>query len=570
MANVIFKRGLQQNLDAVAKQDGVFYLTTDTNRLYADIGNNRRLLNQTVQIVANLNDLQAISASWTTEDQKAAHVNDFYYVTGTGENGEYSNILVVWTERVNGTGYEWRQINADHNTVLDGTSGSLSGDVTGNVATITMSVADEEGNTASGQMTITASNGLVLSDDNSGNLTIAGDTYTLGRAVNTGGTQATISLSSTNNSSANSDVKLIAGSDNVTFANGTNGIELTVEDSHLTDVSMSVSTGSLTTTVTDYAGNSPSDTLSNVGVVIGANSDHYLPIDSTTGKTAGAVYTKDEVDAQLRGLDGMTYMGTLGSTGTGADVNTLPTTGVHNGDTYVIREDGLTATSPVFSGAAFNQATIAEMANGTKVGDMVIAKGTETNGVIGNNLTWTYIPAGNDSLADVTYHGVANASDNSLSLANVGGTSVAKIALTAGTDVVITPDASTSTILDATIAHRTITTSTTATANLSSGVASFTAIKELTVNNGHVTAITTDTFTPIAYSLTGPTGANGQRFNTTTNVGTNDSSVVIKLHDDTNTDDISTISLPFNSSSIKLTSNTATGALTMDLEWGTF
>lgn len=570
MANVIFKRGLQQNLAAVAKQDGVFYLTTDTNRLYADIGNERHLLNQTVQIVENLTALQNISASWTTDTQKAAHVNDFYYVTGTGENGEYSNILVVWTERVNNNGYEWRQINADHNTVLDATSGSLSGDVTGNVATISMSVADEEGNTASDQITITASNGLVLSDDGNGNLTIAGDTYTLGRAVNAGGTQATISLSSTNNSSANSDVKLIAGSNNVSFTNGTNGIELTVEDSHLTDVSMSVSTGSLTTTVTDYASNSPSDTLENVGIIIGANSDHYLPIDSTVGKTAGAVYTKDEVDAQLRGLDGMTYKGTLGSAGTGADANVLPTANVSNGDTYVIREDGLTATSSVFTGAVFNQATIAEMANGTKVGDMVIAKGTETNGVIGNNLTWTYIPAGNDSLADVTYHGVANASDNSLSLANVGGTSVAKIALTAGTDVVITPDASTSTILDATIAHRTITTSTTATANLSNGVASFTAIKELTVNNGHVTAITTDTFTPIAYSLTGPTGANGQRFNTTTNVGTNDSSVVIKLHDDTNTDDISTISLPFNSSSIKLTSNTATGALTMDLEWGTF
>lgn len=569
MPNVIFKRGLQANLDAVAKQDGVFYLTTDTHRLYADINNERRLLNQTVQIVPNLEALTTLSSNWSAE-QQADHVNDFYYVTGSGENGTYSNILVVWTERTNGSGYEWRQINADHNAYL--TAASIAGDVAGNIATITVGATDSDGNDPTGTMTITASGGLAVSDDNNGNLTITGDTYTLGKAVNVGGTQATISLSSTNNSSANSDVKLVAGSSNVQFADGANGIEISVEDSHLTNVAMSVSEGSLTTTVTDYAGNDPSGTVNNIGVIIGASGDHYLPINSTSGKTLGSVYTKEEVDRQLRGLDGMTYKGTLGSNGTGADINVLPTTEVKNGDTYVIRESNLMANSPVFAGAAFNQATIAEMANGTKVGDMVIAKGTEdtATGYIGNNLTWTYIPAGNDSLEDVTYHGESLASDNSLSLKNVGGTSVAKIALTAGTNIAISSDASDSTVLNATISHGTISTSTTAASVLSNGVPTFTAIKELTVDNGHVTAITTDTFTPIAYSLTGPTGANGQRFNTTTNVGTNDSSVVIKLHDDTNTDDISTISLPFNSSSIKLTSNTATGALTMDLEWGTF
>lgn len=33
MANILFKRGLQNNLPTTAT-DGVFYLTTDTNRLY--------------------------------------------------------------------------------------------------------------------------------------------------------------------------------------------------------------------------------------------------------------------------------------------------------------------------------------------------------------------------------------------------------------------------------------------------------------------------------------------------------------------------------------------------------
>ena len=54
MANVIFKRGLQNSLNPnVASQDGVFYLTTDTGRLYVDVdqGNGqlkRHLLNQAI------------------------------------------------------------------------------------------------------------------------------------------------------------------------------------------------------------------------------------------------------------------------------------------------------------------------------------------------------------------------------------------------------------------------------------------------------------------------------------------------------------------------------------------
>lgn len=36
--NVLFKRGLHSNLPATtAAQDGVFYLTTDTNRLYVGL-----------------------------------------------------------------------------------------------------------------------------------------------------------------------------------------------------------------------------------------------------------------------------------------------------------------------------------------------------------------------------------------------------------------------------------------------------------------------------------------------------------------------------------------------------
>ena len=45
MANVIFKRGLQSNLPAAGSvEDGVFYLTTDTNRLYVGVTNSNSVV----------------------------------------------------------------------------------------------------------------------------------------------------------------------------------------------------------------------------------------------------------------------------------------------------------------------------------------------------------------------------------------------------------------------------------------------------------------------------------------------------------------------------------------------
>ena len=56
MAELMFKRGLQANLPARG-DDGCFYLTTDTNRLYVGDGSGLALLNQTVQIVGEVKEL---------------------------------------------------------------------------------------------------------------------------------------------------------------------------------------------------------------------------------------------------------------------------------------------------------------------------------------------------------------------------------------------------------------------------------------------------------------------------------------------------------------------------------
>ena len=92
MANVLFKRGLSTALPTQA-QDGVFYLTTDTNRLYVGNGSTLAELNRYVKVVETEADLNKLQAS----------LNDFVYI-------DDGNILAVRVAD------GWRQINPDSDT----------------------------------------------------------------------------------------------------------------------------------------------------------------------------------------------------------------------------------------------------------------------------------------------------------------------------------------------------------------------------------------------------------------------------------------------------------------------
>ena len=95
MANVSFKRGLSTALSNVAVEDGVFYLTTDTNRLYVGQGSNLAELNQSVTTYATWADMEA-----NAPKQKG----QFYYAI-------QENVLACYLPELN----KWQQINPDHN-----------------------------------------------------------------------------------------------------------------------------------------------------------------------------------------------------------------------------------------------------------------------------------------------------------------------------------------------------------------------------------------------------------------------------------------------------------------------
>ena len=99
MANVMFKRGTQAGFNNLtAYQDGCFYLTTDSHRLYVGTGNNKAdLVSQSVITYPNWAAIQALSteSGLGVEDQ-------FYYAKA-------ENILCTYS------GNKWVQINPDHN-----------------------------------------------------------------------------------------------------------------------------------------------------------------------------------------------------------------------------------------------------------------------------------------------------------------------------------------------------------------------------------------------------------------------------------------------------------------------
>lgn len=118
MANVKFKRGSQANLNTLIQggvfDDGCFYLTSDTDRLYvAQSANELVELNKSITVVNSVAELPT----------SGVEVGQFYYISGTNQHqdtangGNNGNILAVCTScDANGTNPHWTQVNPDTNT----------------------------------------------------------------------------------------------------------------------------------------------------------------------------------------------------------------------------------------------------------------------------------------------------------------------------------------------------------------------------------------------------------------------------------------------------------------------
>ena len=163
MANVMFKRGTQSSFNNLSTyQDGCFYLTTDSHRLYIGTGNNKADL--VSQSVITYDDWAAIEA--------LSNKSSSSYAPGLCSEGQFyyakaENILCTYS---NG---KWIQINPDHNddhdtyvksvSVAKNTADTVNGEKLVYDVKITQAQKDLKGNNegapteVSGKLTISAS-----------------------------------------------------------------------------------------------------------------------------------------------------------------------------------------------------------------------------------------------------------------------------------------------------------------------------------------------------------------------------------------------------------------------------
>ncbi len=554
MANIMFKRGAQSALPTKA-QDGVFYLTTDTDRLYVGQGEKMTLLNQQVHIVANTSDIP-----------KYPDANDFYYCSN-------ANVLAFYD------GTEWKQINPDTNDTIkvDGVTvgdpaittnqsidykisinqakynntGKKTEDLTAVDFTLKLTKADLE------QILEASANiGLsVRSGTNSAIVTTQGDGANSSQSatiiggdntfVSVNGSDITISavdsqyeLTSLDNNSAatirlkdttggkqndivfkaGSDLSVSADSTGITYSHAT--INTIQDDSkpiqgavHGAQVALitevQTDNGHVTKIVTEKYTLPQETTIKQINgtATSSENADWKVQIEETgAGKTFDIDFSKDAealeskltstINNKLAAANtALTYKGTIS-----VYSSLTSKTSVEIGDVYLLSsKDG----------------------NYDK-GDMFIATvkegGSHDNGVIASgSVEWTHIPSGDELNTDTLFKGDVVITGGGKDTGKIEYKLSAKrgaddsgtgdnpampaghedLSISAGEDIVINGEGS-----NAIVGHKVYSNATVSSGNAQSS-SSFKAITGVTLTNGHVTEIKEETFTPETYTLVG-------------------------------------------------------------------
>ena len=536
---VKFKLGTQASLNTLKASQkgwevGTFYLTSDSSRLYIGQADELALLNKSVEIYDNLNALKAKGKSYEGDIAYCVDENVLAYYNGT----------------------TWAQINPDDDTILTALTQVVSSVDKGVKITTGGTNSDPKKAVTGANVTITGANGAKVARTSDTALTITGDTYTLNAQEH-----ATNDIDLVLNSELQDDSTVhIKGGDNVTITKtaDSNGIQIAAKDTKLNDISLGLGdNGELQVGASD-TGNTNVLKKQKLGYFVDGS---YYGIGSDTKQVDLPVYSKDEVDNLFKKLDGMTYRGTIGTSGTtftmDASFNVLKggtATEIHIGDMFLVQGGKLTYATGKQAG----------------IGDMLIATAkdgkSETNGVLAiGDVEWTYVPAGDDADIDTTYIFKASGTTDSMTITSSnGGGTVGKIAFTEGDGIVIesTDNGGTSpNQLSVNIKHGTYDTAkTTDNKSLTNG-GTFDVIDSITYNNGHISGINTKTIQTLEYKP-GPD-------NVSKNENANSVTISHTLQAGTSLVSDKTANMVLKSDTLKLTAS-AGNTVTADLVWGSF
>lgn len=368
-----FKLGLESKLTSAsfAAVEGVFYLTSDTHRLF--IGNKDGNVCPVNQGVIQVDSLP---------EGANAIPGQFYYIKG-------SNVLATRS------GNAWVQINPD--TYVDSVSETVTGGTNNAKVTTSVKHGGGKGNTIT-------SAGFTVKGGGSNVVTVSGSEITI--------TDADFGLSATGDNDNGIDINLMttaAGGttesvkDKVTFKSGTgikltrNGDEITIDGSalsntasenNITGAAIDSQADGFKLTLTKGSGSSVTAEVKPT-ITYGTND---IEAKFVNGIADLDVYTQEETDskinAALRNFDALKYMGTVG--GTGATIaNLTNASDVERGHVYMA------------TGSA--QINVNGVTGPYDAGTLFIATGEEntTTGIIANP-TWTVVSNFNtDTKTDV-------------------------------------------------------------------------------------------------------------------------------------------------------------------------
>ena len=374
--NIKFLLGTQDSLEnyivgkngAVA-ENGAFYLTNDTHRLYVGTSDGKAVpVNEGVITVQDVSLLPSTNV----------HAGEFYYATN-------QNILCVYAGKNAG----WVQINSNTDTYL--VSGDTSIELSGNVATLTQSFIQNDNQTAfTDTIEIEVADGIKMAV-NGDRISLTG---VLNKQFNVSADKdvATVELEDTFGGKVPFKIQAKTGSNiKVGKGAGSNEVELDVNDMYNTGVSITQYNAAPTADGGDGKSGFSINVHDGKGMVSGdfnpaikVGKEKSQIITFSNGTADLPVYTQAEIDDIKLALNAMTYRGLVGkdkTTTQEAWSTVYKSTTVAIGDTYLFAED----TNYTPSGAS--QSVLV-----TK-GTLVIARGTEgTNGYItANTLQWDFV-----------------------------------------------------------------------------------------------------------------------------------------------------------------------------------
>ena len=433
--NVNFKRGTHSALMALAStgyNEGTFYLTNDTNRLYFAQTNSKLVdLNQYIHLwdtTVESTNLPVASANLVLEK------GDIYYLI-------QQNALIIYNGAT--ANPVWTQLNPDTFLTSANNAVGVTGSNSDQTQTIGVSVSDSAGNTASGQFQLVA--GSNVSFTKNGNAITIASTDTNDNTTYTLGTQTSVANSDIGKlvltpSTGSAQTINIKGEGNTHVVSDASG-NITISSAGGVD-SISgqfSSTGAIQTQIQLFDGSTltPASVLPHI--TYGENGSSTVEFvrdanDFTDGTATLSVYTIAQTDQKiadaLAEADALTYKGTVSS----SDAATKLVSTAKVGDTYK-------ATGDISKSGLIH---VDSNKNGTaKAGDLIIASGTD------GNVVWEVIPSGDDQAIDVdlgTNDNTFTITDNNVSL---GGFN-----LTGGTNITVNSSVS-GTAKTFTIAHAT-------------------------------------------------------------------------------------------------------------------